>query len=172
MAKLTFFKCNDCLTSFTSLVKVDLCACGGKVECMGTVKGDKYIRTEERCACDKRCTHALGPSCDCVCGGENHGTGRVVEIVIESGVARSASVDNVALGRAAEFRRTRDDALRAYKQRWGSVDEAKQRGEFIPKDTWLAWRKAQEALETACKGKVHSNRIKQLVKLARESSAT
>lgn len=25
------------------------------------------------CPCDRRCTHAVGPDCDCQCGGLNHG---------------------------------------------------------------------------------------------------
>lgn len=31
---------------------------------------------------DARCTNATGPSCDCSCGGVNHGTHRVVAITL------------------------------------------------------------------------------------------
>lgn len=58
-----------------------VCTCGGQVELMGVVRGQRlHVATELRCPCDGRCTHAKGPLCDCSCGGANHGTGRVVRI--------------------------------------------------------------------------------------------
>jgi hypothetical protein len=53
---------------------------------MGRVRPDNtYVRVEERCACDHRCTNATGPNCDFQCGGVNHGTHRIVQVVVESG---------------------------------------------------------------------------------------
>lgn len=34
-----------------------------------------YGRYVETVACSAKCTGAYGPSCDCSCGGENHGGG-------------------------------------------------------------------------------------------------
>jgi hypothetical protein len=31
-------------------------------------------RQVDHCPCDKRCTHATGHSCECSCGGANHGS--------------------------------------------------------------------------------------------------
>jgi len=55
--------------------------CGGtKVGIMGRVSG-RGLRLEELApVCDGRCTNARGPSCDCHCQGEHHGTGRVVAV--------------------------------------------------------------------------------------------
>jgi hypothetical protein len=66
------------------------CDCGGgkwaaenrsSMEWMGKVEGNYVIKVEDRCPCDSRCTHAVGPHCDCVCGGANHGTHAVVPVV-------------------------------------------------------------------------------------------
>lgn len=63
------------------------CDCGGdRLEWMGRVESDKLVRAEDRCPCDSRCTGARGPKCNCVCGGKNHGTGRVVRVTQVEGV--------------------------------------------------------------------------------------
>lgn len=83
---LYYHKCLDCLTPFSSAEKkIDLCDCDGPVILMGIVHGDKFIQHGNRPACDGRCTHAHGPSCDCACGGANHGTGRTVSVVVSEG---------------------------------------------------------------------------------------
>ncbi len=62
------------------------CACDGKLELMGRVgRKPGLVLDSQRCACDARCTCATGPSCDCSCGGVNHGTGRVVPIEVDAG---------------------------------------------------------------------------------------
>ena len=45
------------------------CPCGATV----TVKA--VIGTTSTKECDARCMGAVGPSCDCSCGGANHGAG-------------------------------------------------------------------------------------------------
>jgi len=47
------------------------CACGTKNLPMIT---PIVARTSEH-KCDSRCTNAVGPNCDCSCGGKNHGSG-------------------------------------------------------------------------------------------------
>jgi hypothetical protein len=57
------------LDSFTDGAIV-VCACGHSVHLKvlrGTRNADKR--------CDARCMSATGPSCECACGGANHGAG-------------------------------------------------------------------------------------------------
>lgn len=43
-------------------------------ECGATVKLQPVIGThDEHIACGAKCRNAVGPSCDCSCGGANHG---------------------------------------------------------------------------------------------------
>lgn len=168
MGRLTYFKCLDCLAAFTSTeAKVDVCACGGKVECMGKVFGASFVRTEERCACDKRCTHAAGPSCDCACGGVNHGTGKMVEVVLESGklVAKGAN-----LKVAEEWRAMKAEVDAAFQKRWGGVDEAKAAGEFVSRELWDGWFRARKAMAAAKSGKVHKTRMANAVRFVETMS--
>jgi hypothetical protein len=60
--------------------------CAGTVEVMGKVVLDKLETEHTRSACDARCTHARGPLCVCHCGCVNHGTGRVVRVVVKHDV--------------------------------------------------------------------------------------
>lgn len=71
------------------------CDCGqsGRLEWMGRVGSDSLIRTEDRCACDSRCTSARGPKCDCVCGGKNHGKHRVVAVTTVEGIPTIVDAD-------------------------------------------------------------------------------
>lgn len=92
-ARSAYYRCGDCLA--VAVVKPEDKAkiahgarpecgvCGGTFEKMGDVGPDaKCVRREEQCACDARCTDACGPLCSCSCGGENHGSGRTVEVVL------------------------------------------------------------------------------------------
>jgi hypothetical protein len=45
---------------------------------MGRVQQTNLVKTGVKCACDLRCTNAIGPKCDCVCINANHGTHRLV----------------------------------------------------------------------------------------------
>lgn len=89
-----YIRCCDCLAvaaideevrGYHAISKLDtqplVCGiCGGLFENMGRVSLDKkkLMKEETLCACDGRCTNACGPSCDCQCGGVNHGTGKVI----------------------------------------------------------------------------------------------
>jgi hypothetical protein len=53
--------------------------CGEKaLRYMGQVRKTDIVKQGVKAACDKRCTLALGPKCDCPCANENHGTHRLV----------------------------------------------------------------------------------------------
>src|ERR1700733_4615367 len=97
-----FYRCADCLAVVATEEKIPVMitsncgynanlkavcdACGGRMEYMGeTIRRSVSQQSLQKlvgykCACDGKCTNALGPSCDCVCSGENHGTGRVVAV--------------------------------------------------------------------------------------------
>lgn len=83
------------------------CVCDGKLELLGRVARARrgLVLDSERCACDARCTNAPGPSCDCKCGGVNHGTNRVVPIEIGAGgIPRLVVADvDACKARAAEY---------------------------------------------------------------------
>lgn len=91
----TYFRCRRCLTSVTledsRLAKIWTetlrCQCGGGFERMGRVRKTCFGDVSSRCKCDARCTHASGPSCDCSCGGKNHGAGAAgfVEVWADKG---------------------------------------------------------------------------------------
>lgn len=51
-----------------------------KIKHMGTVLKHRVTIFHEEVPCDGRCTNAQGPSCDCSCGGENHGSQKVIEV--------------------------------------------------------------------------------------------
>jgi hypothetical protein len=53
--------------------------CGEKeLRVMGRVEKKNIVREGVKAACDARCTNAVGPVCDCICGNINHGTHRLV----------------------------------------------------------------------------------------------
>lgn len=48
---------------------IHICECGSAL-CGTRIDG----RVVDTCPCDRRCTHAKGHSCECSCGGANHGS--------------------------------------------------------------------------------------------------
>ncbi len=55
-------------------------ACEGKIRVLGEVHHTRrrlVVGQVTLPPCDGRCTYAIGPSCDCLCEGRNHGAGLV-----------------------------------------------------------------------------------------------
>ena len=106
-----FYRCFRCCHTIAVEGKLDpeaaRCACDGKLELLGRVAPARrrLVLDSERCACDGRCTHAPGPSCDCSCGGANHGTGRLVPVLVDAGGVPRLQVASAeeCKARAAEF---------------------------------------------------------------------
>lgn len=123
---LYYHKCLDCLTPFASTEKkIDECDCCGPVICMGIVHGDLVVKQENRPACDGRCTHAHGPSCDCACGGVNHGTGRTVSTTVVQGKVKVVNPDQDIMDdmlRGYKYRELRDYANALYTKLFGHLD--------------------------------------------------
>lgn len=106
-----YYRCEDCLTIAAAEAVAErncVCGlCGGRVECMGLVHGDRLVKSALECPCDGRCTSARGPHCDCHCGGRNHGSGLLVRVVRDVGpVPRfEMPASRKAAATAAEWRR-------------------------------------------------------------------
>lgn len=169
----TYLRCRDCLTTVVVEGKVaanpTCAACGGTFARVGVVKAARVFRLEERCACDGRCTNAPGPSCDCSCGGVNHGTGRVVTVEVEIGRAVVRTPDAAtAKARAKQFKDAVFMLNAAIGQKFrGDLDNYKA-GRWVPRDVWDAIRSVHDRRRRAVAGKVHKARIKAIRELTTE----
>lgn len=167
MSVRTFVRCPLCLS--IAAVEGDIpaglvCECGGAVDIMGVVQGDRlHIGTEFRCPCDDRCTSAKGPNCSCSCGGKNHGTNRVLRIEHFDSIPtiRSGSIHHgVEFKAALEQARATIDARYGRKNGWET--EAVY---FGRQDAWKAFHRAQGM-------KSHKGRMRVLAGLVAPLSAT
>lgn len=159
-----YIRCSDCLSigvleqPFERGWHCNLCA--GAIELMGKVVEDRRVEVEhERSACDKRCTHAVGPICVCKCNCANHGTGRIVKLVRVENIQQVQFIsDDKALAEVKEYHlmtvalhglydvwgKLRADAAIPYEQRvpynntWGLLDAIKK---YKGARTWKARHK-------------------------------
>lgn len=148
-----FYRCEDCLSVVAVETKLPeergrwsgrmectaKCgACGAHIEYMGetryTVGGHEYAMRyptgEFKPACDGKCIGAVGPNCDCQCGGENHGTGNCVEIFHDSGVPKVRMPEG-ARAKADAYRALVQSIDAAWDARYGDVTRRKRAGEWI-----------------------------------------
>ncbi len=116
---LWYLRCRVCLTVVSvnwtdprlspedALRNAECGTCRGAIEIMGRVARSRRLEqyAETVAACDERCVDATGPNCNCACGGENHGTGRVVELWRDAGGVPRVAVptSDEAAARVAEF---------------------------------------------------------------------
>jgi hypothetical protein len=162
MKLLIYYRCHDCLTAFTSYEdKVDECACGGPVEKMGRVHKDEVIDDKVVCACDARCTHASGPSCNCGCGGVNHGTGKLVVIMVVMGKNRASQIDAGSLRRADEFKAAKASAMARLEKIFTPEDIQKAQNRQWFTNSWAIQRHLSQ-VRHASSLKVHKMRINRL----------
>jgi hypothetical protein len=199
-----YWRCPDCLTVFctdvpkpapptypmpygynlpTSVLYLraftPICAvCAVDVTPMGTVgpSGDVTL-TSIKTVCDYSCQYALGPACDCHCGGMNHGDrlSRLIVVLETRGtrpVVSKLDPDGEAGKRAAEFKAAVEAAGPAIKARYPEIDRvlaAKAAGRWVPNEDFtmmLAWRRDLKALDSAKTMKTHKARMAKLSKLA------
>lgn len=184
MTRRHFFRCEDCLTiavTETPLAAVHdqrgnvqyaLCnACGGEVEYMGRVHGASLVRTEYQCACDGRCTGATGPSCDCQCGGENHGTGRVVEVVTSAQSLPRLMTPPESLEKATAYRSLLQAVRTAWDQRYRYVTQRKRAGEFLDGNEYQRFTEGVYTWKSVAKARqlrTHAGRNKRLTAILHE----
>ncbi len=166
-----YYRCVSCLSVATLQEKAaDLqCVCGGRVEFLGPVtRVAHYARTEVVPKCDGRCVNAQGPTCDCPCGGENHGTGLAgyVERTREEHVVLHPPDLQSALRRAAEFQEAKEKAYSALSAEFGVFLDDYMAGKWIPsRAKWEEVRMAVEAYLHACRLKTHQGRLKALERI-------
>jgi len=107
-----YYRCKDCLGVFAveeSLMGAR-CDCGGTrgFWWLGYVHQFRLAKDHLEIPCDARCTNAIGPSCDCPCGGENHGTRMVVRRVVDAGGIPRVSAPEELEARLARRARTEE----------------------------------------------------------------
>ncbi len=186
-----FYRCNDCLGVAVTDERIPygvmhgigpksypdpLCAtCGGKVEYMGetkyTVGGHEYALKHVigyAPACDGKCISAVGPGCDCQCGGENHGTGRCVEVYEQSGVPAIKTPDNGKV-KADEYRALVAETKSAWSEKYGYVTKRKHAGEYVENfDLYLDGQHWWKQIGKARTMRTHGGRNKRLQSLIQE----
>src|SRR5271166_2603156 len=129
-----YYKSTDCLTpvTYSDKVRILKCACGGKMLIMGEVIKGRITNTEELTVCDARCTEATGPSCNCKCRGEHHGTGRTVQIITDLGSGEiKAEVNAEAIDRGRTWRALVESAYNRVALKFGSALDVYKKGGFI-----------------------------------------
>lgn len=173
------YRCIDCLTVvFTdekiadtwdknrgNILVAECGACGGRMEYLGatTWNAGTVRRIESwQCACDGRCTSATGPSCDCQCGGENHGTGRVVPVYRDQAVPRVMAPAD-AVGKAAEYRGLVAEFKAAHDRKYGWINRKKAAGEWIENyDFYMDGQYSWKSFIKAKSIRTHAGRNKKL----------
>jgi hypothetical protein len=145
------------------------CDCGGNLDWMGKVHGSVLGKMHTACACDGRCTHALGGSCDCICGGANHGTGRLVRfltgIQTVPQIAPRADLE-VRKARVVEWKAAKEAAKARIAAKYGDTYTRFQSGQWI--DSTLYWE-IKDELSTYRKASgyaTHTKRMSALAKIA------
>ena len=163
-AERHFVRCVDCLSVGAIETAPDhemKCGvCGGQIENLGRVRGDRLAHIGHRCPCDDRCTSARGPICNCSCGGKNHGTNRVVRVVVDSGPVPVIHMPDEAKARAraAEFR----DALAQASAAISGIRGRYRSGEFLPRPEYDRMRRFSSEMAEANRARTHASRMKRL----------
>lgn len=183
-----YIRCPGCLsisavevcpdaTPQTAKMRCELCDV--EVENMGRVHqaARPYLitGTAEVCACDGRCTGARGPSCDCPCGGRNHGTGATVTVTFTAGIPRATVLDAAkAIARRDEFKALVEQ-VRASDSYGYSCYQRKAAGEYLDRGEFGAFLRyqngARRVIVAARRLKTHSGRCKALREFLARSSA-
>jgi hypothetical protein len=132
---------------------------------MGEVRGDNYVKHEDKPACDGRCTHAAGPMCDCLCGGANHGTGKTVRITKIEGKVHAVGLSEEDVERAHVYRRFRDAALADFDKKFAGVGEMIRSGTYVERPLYVDFVTSKRDLEKAIAMRQHAPRIKALADL-------
>lgn len=164
-----FYKCEDCFAVVTVEFKHMKAVCGfcsGRMELMGQVKQDTLIKTEERCACDARCTGASGPVCNCHCGGENHGTGKLITVTTH---VNGIPVFNPREGDkeehlriAMEIKSLVAEYKKLFTTKYPTIIEKKKAGRWLDGNEYLAYKDFITVLERVKNYRTYASRLKLL----------
>lgn len=139
---------------------------------MGEVYRDRLAEEKSYCPCDDRCTGARGPTCDCPCGGKNHGQGYLTRM--ETTAAKIPSVtparDLEANRRQwtlqkAEALRLEELAAEKFGQRWTDYKARR------PVTGWYELNRVELELKKILKFKTHTGRFTAIKKLEEQLKA-
>lgn len=174
-----FVRCKDCLTvaaidavwhttwqAYEGLQKHVCGICNGKIEAMGKVQQERLANTENRWPCDNRCTSAIGPNCDCSCGGKNHGSNMIVEVTVDAGGIpklnnwKSAMQGSQALAQAENYRAA---LLLAKTLKDKFAELRKQRN--LNNQEWLKFDKLNAAIVNLEKSRTPKSRIERISRI-------
>ena len=137
--------------------------CKGDVELMGRVESGRLVQEELRRPCDMRCTHALGPNCDCRCQGANHGSQALAMVIKDCGpVPFVVFASNKDARTVAEEWRNLAMELQTHITNIAKEREVVKR--YTPEETKLYWKmhKKIEYLKKAQANRTHPARLRNL----------
>jgi hypothetical protein len=152
-----FYRCIDCLSVVATEAKIhpvqippsyayscgECGACGGRIEYLAEVCRDHWQRKELRVPCDARCTGAIGPHCECQCGGENHGSNRMVEVVVETGKLPRVMIPSDARAKGEAYRELLGTVRSAHDVHFGRVFQLKRNGVYLSPPEWYRFCEGQ-----------------------------
>lgn len=162
MCERYFYRCPCCLTvaAINERISRPLCSvCGDNCDFMGRVHRDRLVKEGMECKCDARCTFARGPSCDCKCGGVNHGQGILVFVRRDAGKVPVLEMQNPHKAKriADEFRA----ALQSAKEEIEQLVNLKHARQLTPDEARTKWR-IYKAVQAAIQSRSHHHRMKTL----------
>lgn len=176
-----FFKCKSCYAIFAlelptkrtdRLYQCAICAelnHESHCESMGFVKGSQLATEKVECDCvDSRCLCAVGPNCDCKCGGVAHGRINLkITKIYDVELGECPKLDLTSETRekhkaiCAEYLATLR-LVNTFIQSLPNFSEYKTGSWIGNKANWWRLEKAHRALRKANKSKVQKTRIKLL----------
>lgn len=168
-----YLRCHDCLlTTCIELIspRRDLICgiCGGPLDLLGVVTGNRWQHQVKTCVCNERCQDATGPKCTCSCGGENHGKGYRYQMYVDAQgkVNIKADIDEEKhIKIAREYRAAEQDAVNRINALPRKADY--DCGKYIPNFEWHVIHDAIVELNSARKGSQQKSRLAKLNKVAR-----
>ena len=176
-----YIRCRACLAvgavESDRIPAAGSCACGGgRIEVMGRVSHRRLVHDGAESPCDARCTNARGPSCDCSCGGVNHGSKALIAVTYDAGAVPRYELQPDT-GRAEEYAIARAFAeSRLERLNAGDIVARKLRGDYLAPGefrAYLAIRRAHQAMRKIEGMRTHAGRLKSLRELgAKLSEAT
>lgn len=192
--KRHFYRCNDCLSVVATEAKIAevrnpdtwrmelkaTCdACEGRMEYMGeTVSmfntGWLSKQTGVQPACDGKCIGATGPNCDCKCGGENHGSGKVVPVFEQFGIPR-LQVPKEAGAKADAYRALLNEFRELYAAKIKPLQDRRIQGDWLEAGQFArltAGQRLHQGFIMAKHGRTHASRNKKLAALIAELRST
>jgi len=156
-----FYRCADCLTVVAVADRLEeiyddrrgrvpkaICdACEGGIEYLGETVADSFLQKQTgwRPICDARCTGARGPSCDCHCGGKNHGSGIVVPVYTHGPIPR-VGTPKAGAARAIEYRQLCEQFKAEWSKAFQPLGDRRKAGEWLNPDEFRKWNRGIQIL--------------------------